>query len=386
MEIVWKENITLLTRWNKQFVYKPRVAILSFNGTVALTNSGKQVPDNKLDTLIPDYILDMIQTLNADGYAIVIIDNEYNIKTGHLSREDVKYRVEQFAEKLAKKRIPIFVMLSIVDNGLRKPYIDTWKILNSIYAQNDQEIEKQYSIVIGNAAGRIADKKAKKKADKSCVDRMFALNIGVRFSPVDEFINPGPSRAWAFPKDMITIDEKKLLLSMSEKNMLEKSSDLSFSDEKQLAIIIIGQRSSGRTTLANQIMDKDKDKYIYVEYKKVMNRKQINKHREKVHEGKSFIFDDQKYFLLTVEARAVIIDYFKEFNIPVVLINLTTPLKVCKFLNKLKVYGNHEHQPYEQRTYLKYRSLYQIPVSTSKCTVIDYPLIINESKGFWLLL
>ncbi|XP_043847635.1 bifunctional polynucleotide phosphatase/kinase [Dromiciops gliroides] len=164
---------------------REKVACFDLDGTLITTRSGKVFPTGPEDwrILFPG-IPKRLQELEADGYKLVIFTNQLGIGRGRLRPQDFQAKVEAVLDALGVH----FQVLVATSSGIyRKPVTGMWDHLCE-QANEGVPISMADSIYVGDAAGRPANwAPGQKKKDFSCGDRLFALNLGLRFSTPEEF-------------------------------------------------------------------------------------------------------------------------------------------------------------------------------------------------------
>lgn len=163
---------------------KAKIAAFDLDNTIICTKSGKVFPVDTHDwqILYPD-IPGKLKRLNSDGYKIVIFTNQKGISRGRTSAPDFKKKVQRIIQKLG---VPIQAIVSTGTGKYRKPNTGMW----DYFAQKCNQgipIDMGSSFFVGDAAGRPANWAPKKKKDFSCADRLFALNINVKFYTPEEY-------------------------------------------------------------------------------------------------------------------------------------------------------------------------------------------------------
>ncbi|XP_078002101.1 LOW QUALITY PROTEIN: bifunctional polynucleotide phosphatase/kinase [Phascolarctos cinereus] len=181
----WQELGPLLVFTAPGARARKKVAGFDLDGTLITTRSGKVFPTGPEDwrILFPG-IPKQLRELEADGYKLVIFTNQLGIGRGRLRPQDFQAKVEAVLDALGVH----FQVLVATSSGIyRKPVTGMWDHLCE-QANEGVPISLADSIYVGDAAGRPANwAPGRKKKDFSCGDRLFALNLGLRFSTPEEF-------------------------------------------------------------------------------------------------------------------------------------------------------------------------------------------------------
>uniref|UniRef100_F7D7W2 Polynucleotide kinase 3'-phosphatase n=1 Tax=Monodelphis domestica TaxID=13616 RepID=F7D7W2_MONDO len=169
---------------------REKVAGFDLDGTLITTRSGKVFPTGPEDwrILFPG-IPKRLRELEASGYKLVIFTNQLGIGRGRLRPGDFQTKVEAV---LAALGVPFQVLVATSSGIYRKPVTGMWDHLCE-QANEGVPISLADSVYVGDAAGRPANWAPRRKKDFSCADRLFALNLGLRFSTPEEFfLNSAP--------------------------------------------------------------------------------------------------------------------------------------------------------------------------------------------------
>lgn len=88
---------------------------------------------------------------------------------------------------MARLSVPVQVLVATGYSLFRKPRVGMWRILEE--NNGGIQIVKSKCIYVGDAAGRPENKMIKRKKDHSLADRLFAINVGLKFyTPEEHFL------------------------------------------------------------------------------------------------------------------------------------------------------------------------------------------------------
>uniref|UniRef100_W5KJP9 Polynucleotide kinase 3'-phosphatase n=1 Tax=Astyanax mexicanus TaxID=7994 RepID=W5KJP9_ASTMX len=162
-----------------------KIAGFDIDGCIITTKSGKVFPTAPDDwrILFPE-IQPKLASLLKKGFKVVFFTNQLGIARGKLRPEVFKSKVEDILQTL---KLPVQVFVAAGPGIYRKPVIGMWEHLRE-KANDGVTVDTSQSFYVGDAAGRPVNwAPGKKKKDFSCSDRLFALNLGLKFSTPEEF-------------------------------------------------------------------------------------------------------------------------------------------------------------------------------------------------------
>ncbi len=116
-----------------------------------------------------------LKELDCSGYRIIFVTNQAGIEKGKVKFLELK---SKFQSIILALDVPIFLFVSTGENHYRKPSTEIWNFFISSCNQKI-EVDMKESFYVGDAAGRPKNWSVGKSKDFSCVDRMFAYNIGL---------------------------------------------------------------------------------------------------------------------------------------------------------------------------------------------------------------
>lgn len=230
---------------NSNIISSTKIAAYDLDGTLIQTKSGNVFPkDNNDWTISLDCIPKILQNEYSQGYKICIFTNQAGISKGKTSLEGFRKKIEAIVQKL---KVPLQVFVATSDGYHRKPLPGMWEYLEK-EANNGLEIDKNQSFFVGDAAGRDGgvgqDNRSsmngkKRRKDHSSVDRLFAINIGIKFyTPEEHFLRRNPEN-WIKPS---FVPKNHFNTSQS----LLEPKDTALNGGKCEVIVMVGLPGSGK--------------------------------------------------------------------------------------------------------------------------------------------
>ena len=214
------------------------VAAFDLDHTLIKPKNGRTHPKDKDDFMLFDSkVIDLLNEYYNKNYEIVIFSNQDNLIKKIEKKEIVLNRIDTLRKMLVKDNIDLNVFISTSKDFCRKPNTGMW---NYFIKKANYQIDFKKSFYVGDAAGRLKDKKNKK--DFSCSDRMFASNIGINFYTPEVFFLKEKDREYTMPNLA-----QELFVDIEDKNPDIK--DLT----KYSVIILVGAPASGKSTLSKKL-------------------------------------------------------------------------------------------------------------------------------------
>ncbi|KAF8781717.1 bifunctional polynucleotide phosphatase/kinase-like [Argiope bruennichi] len=252
---------SLLTedRWeeydhSKMLIFTPadlkpqkKVAAFDLDHTIICTQSGRVFPTSMDDwKIMYAEIPGRLKKLHAEGYKIVIFTNQKGISRGKTSTTDFKLKIRRIVQKLG---VPVQVMVSTGSGKYRKPNTGMWDYFVQKCNQG-MPVDIKSSLYVGDAAGRPDNWAPKKKKDFSCADRLFALNVGLKFSTPEEFFlgqKPASYKMPVFDPRNLKATALAIKLQPPPTEELNANNIISTSSE---VIVFVGFPAAGKTHFA----------------------------------------------------------------------------------------------------------------------------------------
>ncbi|XP_031760697.1 bifunctional polynucleotide phosphatase/kinase isoform X2 [Xenopus tropicalis] len=240
----WEEHGKLLLFNKKGVQASSKIAGFDIDGTIITTKSGRVFPVNADDwkILYPE-VPRKLKELLANGYKVIFITNQMGISRGKLKPEVFKAKVEAILDHLG---IPVQVFVATGMGIYRKPVTGMWDHLCN-KANDGIEVKKEDCLYVGDAAGRPANwAPDRKKKDFSCSDRLFALNIGIKFFTPEEFFLGWKKAAFNFPVfDPRTINPSGQLYEPPSASLVSPSPEV---------VVAVGFPGAGKSTFFKEHM------------------------------------------------------------------------------------------------------------------------------------
>ncbi|KAM9813002.1 bifunctional polynucleotide phosphatase/kinase isoform 1-T1 [Syngnathus typhle] len=215
-----------------------KIAGFDIDGCIITTKSGKVFPTAPDDwkILYPE-IQPRLTSLIKKGYKVVFFTNQMGIARGKLRPEVFKSKVEDILTTL---QLPVQVFVAAGPGIYRKPAVGMWNHLCE-KANDGVPVDNTQSFYVGDAAGRPENwAPGKKKKDFSCSDRLFALNLGLKFHTPEEYFLGWKTASYSLPQ----FDPRKLDSSAR----LYDPPSASLTASKTEVIVAVGFPASGKST------------------------------------------------------------------------------------------------------------------------------------------
>lgn len=409
---MWQYQNTVLIYISDEFQYKPSVAACGLIRTI-IKKTGKGATEEW--NIANDTYMKKFKTIHDSGGSIVFISNQMD--TLHINT--IKSRFNKFIEKFTyveettedknqdipntqTKHIPVMAIFSTKKNCFTKPFTNLWKVMGFMY-----QIKKlpppdlKMSIYIGRCDGGIyvankgTESNVYTKKFFKCrtdIDRAFAHNVGVQFVSQTQFFYDKPEPKWKWCPILMDPDTRMKYIKDHKNDTEPNMADII--NEKKYLIIIMGMPSSGRSTLIKRIVDDTFDKtkdanephIIHITKTKHMYKTYSKKLTKCIHDA---IYEKTTIIKLDYsdyKHRNILIAIAREYEVPVLIINLTTDINICKILNYTKVQtsSNFNLGVHSRTTYAEWEKQYEVPIyypdSDKDITVIEYPMVLRFRK------
>ena len=248
----------------------------------------------------------------------------------------------------------------------RKPRTGIWEFLTK-HSNEGRKIDLSNSFYCGDAAGRIK-KVSDGKKDFSCSDRLFALNLTLKFwTPEQHFLGKYSIEKFKLPdfnpKDLesryenIGDNVSQQLSFLLEKN----SKNTTLISIKPEVILMVGVQGSGKSTVARHWLSKAEPGYVVLSNDNLGGRdKTLAALRGNLKAGNSCVIDNTH---VDVEARRKFLDVANEFKVSSRAFVMTTSFEHSKHNNIFRqiIDTTKEHAKIGEPLMHQYKNKYQEP-------------------------
>lgn len=277
----WDHQNRLIVYTCKGSIPREKIAALDIDWTIIGTKTGKVFPTGPDDwRLLYPEVLSKLRQLFEEDYKIVFFTNQRGLGKDSAAFTNFKSKIQNV---IAKIGVPVQVYISTGSGINRKPAPGMWNYLEDV-GNEGLSVDIESSFFVGDAAGRPQNSiPGKKKKDFSCADRLFALNIGLKFYTPEEFFLGQKSASFLLPE----FDPKSL---KSRTNLCSSpKSKLTLSEQE--VIILVGYPASGKSYFAlNHIVPKG---YVHISRDKLGTwQKCVSATQDALKQGKSVIVDN----------------------------------------------------------------------------------------------
>ncbi|XP_075216122.1 polynucleotide kinase 3'-phosphatase isoform X2 [Lycorma delicatula] len=320
-----------------------KIAGYDLDGTLILTKSGKVFPQHRDDWNIANSnVKPVLSKFFENGYKVIVFTNQAGISRGKTSVVDFKYKTEKIVEALG---IPIQVFVATADDIYRKPAPGMWDFL--IKKKNSGlAVDLNESFFVGDAAGREQNWMPKKKKDFSSADRLFALNIGLKFhTPEAHFLNQ-PEGKYKLPEFIpSSLDHN---LPISDSNLI--------SDTKEV-VVMVGSPGSGKSFFVKTYMVPAG--YVHVNRDTLGSwQRCISDMEHALSSGKSVVIDNTNPDKMS---RKRYLDIAMNKKIPCRCFVLNTTIQHAMHNNKFRRLTHEDHVPVNDIIINSYKKKFESP-------------------------
>lgn len=319
---VWNKFNQLMVYNKVGLISRAKIAGFDMDGTIIGTKSGKTFPQDSDDwrILFPE-IPGKLKKVFGNGYKIVFFTNQHGVQTGRTKMEDMQRKICSIVDKL---EIPIQVFVATGSGVFRKPVSGMWTYLQD-KENDDIPVDLMESFYVGDAAGRPDKWKPRRKKDFSCSDRLFAINIGVKFYTPEEFFLSEKTA----PFNMPDFDPRRLSMT----DPLTEPPKASVTLKKLEMVIFVGFPASGKSTFAK--MHFEPAGYIHINRDTLGSwQKCAQLCKKSLSSGKSVVVDNTNP---DIESRKRYIEIARQMIVPCRCFRFTASLNHARHNEKFRV-------------------------------------------------
>lgn len=349
MEHTWEEidGGKLMVFCTEGVQSKSKIAAFDMDGTIITPKSGKVFPTDFNDwKILLSQIPAKLKQLIQDDYKVVFMTNQGGMAKGTTKPSEFREKLVNIASKLS---IPLQVFISPKQSIYRKPSTGMWKYLVD-QANDGIAVDMSSSFYCGDAAGRQAKWALGKKKDHSCGDRLFAMNLGLKFyTPEEYFLGQRPV-AYKEP----SFNPRAFEVS----GPLLHPSNADLTSVKQEVIMLVGYPGSGKSHFSKQ--HSAKSKYVVVNRDLLGSWQKCTAEMEKALDvGKSVIIDNTNP---DCESRSRFLKIAAARRIPCRCFMMNSSLSHAQHNNKFRELTDEKHAPISRMIFNIYKSKYKEPV------------------------
>lgn len=386
----WKNIGGILLYQCEKFQFKSDVIITELDGCII-----KYISQSKIYNTMNLYNIEIFDEELIDMFrkekfnkSIIIISNQIN--QNKLNIDIIKRKIEYLVDII---NIPLLCFFPLKPNCFMKPHTGCWKLLKAYYKKYGNTVI-QKAQVISNEGGLIQEKvnKSGYSFSRVCstdIDRAFALNAGLHYSTIDEFLKGVSQIKFKWDTKIIPPDIRQLYVDEVKKrknpNIFQELNKFINSD--LYVIMIMGAPRSGKTKLAKNIINKwcesEFGKSNAIERLGTDNFTSIrrfNKFKKLVDDRISVIIDGDCH---TEQLRLCYVNYLKGRNIPILCIEVNCGLQMAKVFNHAHVEESNDDRVflYRTRRYDIYKAEYEFPIENKNLKYLLYTPEIEEKPA-----
>ncbi|GBN65235.1 Bifunctional polynucleotide phosphatase/kinase [Araneus ventricosus] len=202
-------------------------------------------------------------------------------------------------------------MVSTGSGKYRKPNTGMWDYFVQKCNQG-MPVDIESSLYVGDAAGRPDNWAPKKKKDFSCADRLFALNVGLKFLTPEEFFLGQKPASYKMPVfDPRNLKATTLAIKLQPPPTEELNADNIISTSPEV-IVFVGFPAAGKSHFAkNYLVSKG---YVHINRDTLGSwQKCVSECTKALSRGQKVVIDNTNPDL---ESRNRYIEVAKKFNVP----------------------------------------------------------------------
>lgn len=354
-ETKWQQFEKLYVCTRKGVRARNKVAGFDIDGTIITTQSGKTFPTHPGDwrILYPE-IPGRLKKLHEDGYKIVFFTNQLGVSKGKTSIDDLKTKFSSVLDKLG---VPAQILISTGGGIYRKPARGMWDFMCR-KANDSVRVDIDESLYVGDAAGRPEKWAAKRKKDFSCSDRLFALNVGVKFYTPEEFFMLQKAAPFNMPEfDPRAIDTSAPLLDPPSASITSKSQEV---------VLLMGFPACGKSFFSQTYLVPKG--YVHVNRDTLGTwKKCVDMCAKSLRQGQSVVIDNTNP---DKESRQRYINCAKTAKVPCRCFYFTATITQARHNERYREMIDKSHQPINDMIMNTFKSKLKVPESSEGFTEI----------------
>ncbi|XP_045477062.1 uncharacterized protein F21D5.5 [Harmonia axyridis] len=351
------DNNELLVFTPENCQSQPRIASFDIDGTIIKTKSGLRFPKDKDDwefniQLVPKTLKDLYEK----QYKLVFFTNQSGVGNDSEKIRNFKYKIENILNALS---IPVQVFIALGKGIYRKPVTGMWNFLSDLKNENVQ-IDIDKSFYVGDAAGREKDWAPKRKKDHSNADRLFALNIGIKFFTPEEYFLKSSSNPFKMP-----LFDPRNLKNVEYPNYTTKNHDI---------ILMVGSQGSGKSHFCKtELIPKN---YVHINRDMLKSwEKCVLMLEECIRKKKNAVIDNTNP---DKASRKKYIDVAKKYNVQCRCFVMSISFEHCRHNNKFRGLTDKSHEVIGDMLLYSYRKNVEPPdLSEGFSEIVNIPFKAN---------
>ncbi|RZB94430.1 PNK3P, AAA 33, and/or Zeta toxin domain containing protein [Asbolus verrucosus] len=334
---------------------QPAIAGFDLDGTIIKTKSGARFPKDPDDWVLNiNSIPQKLQQLHEKNHKVVIFSNQSGLGNDFSKMKGYKGKIEAIVAKLS---VPTQVFIATGKSIYRKPAPGMWDILCESKNEN-VPVDVNESFFVGDAAGREKNWAPKKNKDHSMSDRLFALNIGLKFYTPEEYFLKSSSVAYTMPE-------------FDPRNIPDEVYPHISADQQEVILMVGGPASGKSFYCKNQLIPKG---YVHVSRDKLGTWQKCAKSLEEcIQRNQSVVIDNTNP---DKESRQRFIDVAKRHGVSCRCFVMATTHKHAKHNNRFRELTDKSHLTVGELVLNSYKKGFQEPeLSEGFSEIVKVPFI-----------
>lgn len=349
------DNKELLVYTPPQSANSTLIASFDLDGTLIKTKSGARFPKDDSDwELNFGNVKSKLRELHSKKYKLVIFTNQASIDKSDSRRAEFEKKIESIVKHI---NLPIQVFLATGHSIYRKPVPGMWYVL-TMEKNGGLDVDMDNSFFVGDAAGRAKNWALKKPKDHSLADRLFAMNIGLKFHTPEEYFLGAKAAPFQMPRfDPRTVTIQSFSVPLSD---------------RQEVIIMVGSPGSGKSFFCEKHL-------ISMGYVRINRdslgswQKCVKVMEESLLAKKNVVIDNTN---ATKESRKRYIDVVKKHNILCKCFWMSTNVHHAKHNNKFRELTDQSHMKVSEIIINSYYKQFETPtVEEGFDKIVEVPFV-----------